>query len=130
VQLVGAGGEGGIFHAEAVVESWVLCVSRPDMVYRLVVLGVAQRDFVGGDAHDGTVFLVQEADLLVEATAISEAVVSLVEEGESCELGTWDLREGVEEEAVDDDVSDEGGDEPRSVDPCLGAARVALESKP
>lgn len=63
----------------------------------------------------------QEADLLVEATTIFEAIVSLVEEGESCELGAWDLREGVEEEAVDDDVSDEGSDEPCGVDPCLRA---------
>lgn len=127
MQLVGTGGKGGIFHAKGIVVPWVLCVLRSDIVYRLVVLGVAQGDFVGGDAHDRAVFLVQEPDLLVEATAVFEAVVGLVEEGESCKLGAWDVRERVEAEAVDDDAGDVGGDEHCSVDHCLEEARVALE---
>ena len=111
MQLVGTGGEGGIFHAKGIVVSWVLFVFRPDIVYRLVVFGVAQGDFVGGDAHDRAVLLVQESDLLVEATAIFEAVVGLVEESESGELRAWNLRKRVKGETIDDDVSDVGGEE-------------------
>lgn len=132
VQFVGTGGEGGVFHAKGIVVSRVLCVLRPDIVYRLVVLGVAQGDFVGGDAHDRAVYLVEGLDLLVKAAAIFEAIVGLVEEGERSELGAWDMREGVEEETVDDDVGDEGGDDRHGVDQCPGDARrplplVALE---
>ena len=130
MQLVGTGGERGIFHAKGIIVSRVLCVLRPDIVYRLVVLRIAQGYLIRGDAHDRAVLLMQEADLPVEATAIFEAVVGLIEESESCELGAWDLREGVEEETVGDGVGDEGGDEHRSVDHRCGEARVALESKP
>ena len=59
-------------------------------------------DFVGSDAHDGAVFLVQR-HLVEEPFAFVrvDVVVGLVVVGESGEFGAGDVGDTVEEEAVD-----------------------------
>jgi len=51
--FIAAGREGVVGEAEGLVEAWGFRVARDDTVDRVVVFGVGEMDFVGGDADYG-----------------------------------------------------------------------------
>jgi len=65
----------------------------------------------GAELGENTVFLVQFPNLHVVAAGGDEAVVCLVEESCSCELGTGDVGKGVEDKAIAEHVDYLAGDE-------------------
>ena len=71
--------------------------------------------FVGADANDRAVLLMELFNLDVEAATTDKTVPCLIEERCCCKLGARNFGDRVEEEAMDDDdciPHDPGGIEP------------------